>query len=263
MTIIEFTGTPGCGKTSLCRALAEHMISRGHHAKDMSLGKSAGFWRKLKYRTFSVDKELKAALDEYLTTVPKDMLDQAKQMCDRILEFSYTLREEKAKKHHAHYALFDEGCVQFLALTAGDSELSEEAALLAETVKRRIYSGNKTVIVHCSVDEATNIRRLMKHPDRPDGFDSGTADEIAARLKLSERNILAAETDFAFRIRTEVTIDLVRNALDDLLAKLRGRESRHHHSEQPDDVEKAQTSTSTSVLMSLKDFNDGGATETE
>ena len=253
MTIIEFTGTPGCGKTSLCRALEEHMISRRHSAVNLSLKKNPGLWHTLQYRTFSADKELKKAIGEYVSSLPQNAQAQAKRECDKILEFSYVLREEKAKKHHAHYALFDEGCVQFLALSAGSDELTAEAALLAETVKRCLYSGNKTVIVHCTADEQDNIRRLLKHPNRADGFDRGTANEIAARLKQTEKNLLTAETDFGFRIRTEIRIDLVHNALERLLDLLRGGKKPHHqNSGQTEDTEKAPAVTS--VFMSLKDF---------
>ena len=246
LTIIEFVGAPASGKTTLCSALHSHMLKNEHRAKNMwRVGQKLHFLR-LRYKFLFADKELKELLYDYIDTLSDKKYAQF--YADRILEFAYLVKLAKTKrigKHHVHYALFNEGCVQFLAEMSAGEPLDNGSAELVQKIKDTVYKDCVTVLVQTETDEQTNLDRLINESRHAAEYAGMSEEDIIAILRNTKANIETAVAQFGFRKHIRIAVkDNLAEELHTLLHNLR-------HGE---DAPKRQSTGTEEKMWSLHDW---------
>ena len=169
MVIIEFCGTPGSGKTTICDEVERLLSEKGYRVRNLQKRMyPANYLDKLMVRikrylfcSYSKNKRLKQAL-EYLTPyLPKDSLIN---WPERILESFY--RMEKARRAGIQVGLFDEGCIQFITSVFHDKAVVSDIEPFVAVLKEEMYRYD-TLLVDCLIDEEENYQRLAER-DKPD-----------------------------------------------------------------------------------------------
>ena len=190
MRIIEFCGTPGCGKTTLCDQLLDELKAKGFTANNYNELKgsiSKGFFRYLFKKGF-------------FGSFMRLMTVMGFPNRDRII---YGMKiavvrcqiDEWSKNGKTDYLLFDEGILQYITSLSHGKPIANLEKL--PKVLKPIYESADTYIIDSQVDIDTNIERLKKRANQGDRFLAGDTEEQKATLELKFKNIQAVLAHFA------------------------------------------------------------------
>lgn len=191
MKIIEFCGTPGCGKSTLCDMLEERLRSEGKKVINLQKREKCNtLYKKLKkilrilcYKTYPQNAELKKSLYELANKQTDNRT--TKKWVDRILEANWLIQRAEAAGYD--FILFDEGCIQFLS-SIMQNEFVADTFNNILTLKKVVY-GKSTSIFHCSIGLEENIRRLHIRNKIGDRFTEGSYEDQMVRLQKKNESI--------------------------------------------------------------------------
>lgn len=172
MLIVEFCGTPGCGKTTLCDEVEVELRALGYRVKNYQkpkqrvtfLERAKGVWIRCCYRYLCANKKIKAALK---TIRPYMKEDSHFYWVDRILELYYVIMQ--GEKVGEQIALLDEGCIQFITSVFHEKKVPPGIQPLVDALADEFYK-NHTIIYNCQIDLEENYRRLLKRGKSNDRF---------------------------------------------------------------------------------------------
>lgn len=164
MILVEFTGLPGSGKTTLCDKIEEELRNRKIRVRNLQKGKEIEnridrilfslYTRRLKKA--KCNKVLLAEIEELNRLLRKRLFSFWEV---KILEANY--RCIKAEKKGIQVALFDEGCIQYIEALLRRRPADERVSRLIKEIENKIYA-SRTVIVYCELDEQTCYDRILK-----------------------------------------------------------------------------------------------------
>lgn len=193
MLIVEFCGTPGCGKTTLCDEIEQELQLLGYKVKNLQkrkypvsfADKVAVAVERFCFRHAPCNRELKKALQ-----VLRPYIDESSLINwpDRILEAS--LRIANAEKAGVQIGLFDEGCLQFITSVFHGKTVTEDVQSLIDVLIEKIYK-ERTIVFDCQMDETENYQRLAQRNKSDDRFLIG-GKEISLRLLKNKRKNIDA-----------------------------------------------------------------------
>ena len=190
MIMVEFAGTPGCGKSTVCQMAAEKLREEGISARDvlrdeMKLGKAARMRFRLGYKRSPRDAALRREVKRFVAAHPGKT---AVRFGLEILKASYKLN--LARYQALDVVLMNEGPTQFLTSIAHMERL--DARALIEEMNKAIYRRHKVILIDTTLEEQENIRRIMDRHNVHDRFYSEDAGELAAMLRVKRANIDSA-----------------------------------------------------------------------
>lgn len=191
MVIIEFCGTPGCGKTTVCDRIEEELQQQGIRVQNLQKrGTPTTYTDRLKekmerirFRNYFPNRRLKKALEVLMNYYDRDSLIH---WPDRILESFY--RTKKAEKDGIEIGLFDEGCMQFITSVFHEKEIPKEIQSVVDSICEELYCG-RALFFDCYIDLTENYERLEKRDKPKDRFLAGSREENLALLKLKRERI--------------------------------------------------------------------------
>lgn len=225
MVIVEFCGTPGCGKTTICDLIEEELQQQGIRVRNLQ---KRGFPRtyrdKIKvvierfcFRNYAPNRRLKRALKVLLPYYDKCSLIH---WPNRILESFY--RTRKAEKSGIEVGLFDEGCMQFITSVFHEKELPDEIRELVDSLSEELYQ-NRVIFVDCRIDLTENYERLEKR-DRPnDRFLAGSREENLALLKTKRERIDTVLGMIKGQMVVHIDVKNTEQAVKEILEVIRQR----------------------------------------
>lgn len=226
MLLIEFCGTPGCGKTTICDRIEEELQQQGIQVRNLQKrGFPATYKDKLKvkierfrFRNYVPNRRLKKALKVLLPYYDKNSLIH---WPNRILESFY--RAKKAEKDGIEVGLFDEGCMQFITSVFHEKEVPDEIRSLVDSIDEELYQ-NRIVFFDCHIDLEENYERLEKRAKPNDRFLTGSREENLTLLKTKRERIdtvlgmLKGQT--VMRVEEKDTEQVVKEILDVIMQRL-------------------------------------------
>lgn len=191
MILIEFCGTPGCGKTTICDRIEEELQQLGIPVRNLQKrGFPATYRDKLRvkierfrYRNYIPNRRLKRALEVLLHYYDKSSLIH---WPNRILESFY--RARKAEKSGTEVGLFDEGCIQFITSVFHEKEIPDEIQSVVTTITEELYR-DRTFFFDCYLELTQNYERLEGRNKPDDRFLAGNREENLALLKTKRARI--------------------------------------------------------------------------
>ena len=189
MIIVEFCGTPGCGKSTLCAMLKRELLTRGYSVENLQevyeprtfQGKIERRINKLKYQYAFFNYKRRKMLS-YMAS--KD--DASGYWRQRILEAAYRIRQ--AEKKGIQIGLFDEGIIQFITSMYHEREFDNKVDKLIEDIDKNIY-GDRVILVNCILDMDENYRRLKTRGRAGDRFLVGNDIDNKEALKAKKKKI--------------------------------------------------------------------------
>lgn len=191
MLIVEFCGTPGCGKTTLCDEVEKNLREQGFFVQNLQKRKyPRSISDKIKvvmerfcYTHAPCNRELRKALKVLRPYADADSLID---WPSRLLEACY--RVHRAEKCGTQIGLFDEGCVQYLTSVFHGKKVAQEVQSVVDILCKKLYQ-NRTVIFQCELEDSENYRRLVQR-NKPDDRFLGQGEEVALQLlKNKKQNI--------------------------------------------------------------------------
>ena len=190
MRVIEFCGTPGCGKTTLCDQLLDELKAKGFTANNYNELKgsvSKAFFHYLFKKGF-------------FGSCMRLMFVMGFPNRDRIV---YGIKiavvrcqlDDWSKSGKTDYLLFDEGILQYITTLSHGKPIAKLEKL--PKVLKPIYESANTSVISCSVDIDTNIERLKKRGNKGDRYLTGDIEQQKTNLELKSKNIQAVIAYFA------------------------------------------------------------------
>lgn len=191
MVIIEFCGTPGSGKTTICDRIEEELQQRGICVRNLQKRSFPATYRdklrvvieRFRFRNYVPNRRLKKALRTLLLYFDKNSLIH---WPNRILESFY--RTKKAEKHGIEVGLFDEGCMQFITSVFHEKEIPDEIQSVVDSLCKELYR-EEAVFFDCHIGLAENYERLEERGKPDDRFLAGSREENLALLKTKRECI--------------------------------------------------------------------------
>lgn len=191
MVIIEFSGTPGCGKTTICDRIEEELQQQGLRVRNLQkrgipttyVDRAKEVIERIRFRSYPPNRQLKKALTVLMKYYDENSLIH---WPDRILESFY--RTKKAEKDGIEVGLFDEGCMQFITSVFHEKEIPNEIQSVVDSLCEEIYGG-RTLFFDCHIDLAENYERLKIREKPKDRFLAGSDEENLALLKTKRERI--------------------------------------------------------------------------
>lgn len=162
MILVEFTGLPGCGKTTLCDKLEEELANRDIRVCNLQKEKEIkNIFGRLSYSLY-IRKVKKAECNNVLNAEIRRMnnllgIKETDHWEEKILEANYRCIE--AEKKGEQVALFDEGCIQYIVSLLADADVDERQYNIIKEIEKTIY-GSRTIIINCALDEETSLDRI-------------------------------------------------------------------------------------------------------
>ena len=194
MTIIEFCGTPGCGKTTICNQIEGVLLQQGYnvvnlHKKIYRYSNKFTFLNRIInklleciYKFYPLNKQLKKALQVLSPYRSNDSTD----WINRILGYYYWVRI--AEKKGVEIALFDEGCLQFITSIFHEKKVEFDSKDIVDALKSIVYR-NRTIFIDCLIDINDNYQRLLSRNRKDNRFFNGDEKSIVKLLKQKRENI--------------------------------------------------------------------------
>lgn len=191
MILIEFCGTPGCGKTTLCDAVEEELLEKGYKVRNLQKksfpatikDKIQVVINRFCFRYYLPNRKLKKALEVIKPYLAQDSLIN---WVDRILETFYRIK--KAEKAGVEIGVLDEGCLQFITSVFHGKTVSQDVQTLIDVLVEELYK-NRSVVFDCKIDSEENYERLVERNKPDDRFLAGTKEESICMLKQKRQNI--------------------------------------------------------------------------
>ena len=191
MLIVEFCGTPGCGKTTLCDEVEAELRAMGYKVKNLQkpkqdytlVGRIKKVICKYWYRYIPLNHRLKKSLKKIEPFLAKD---SQINWLDRMLESSYKVK--KAEAPGIEIGLFDEGCLQFITSVFHEKEIAVDAQNVIDVLVDQVYQ-ERTLIFNCQIDNEENYLRLVKRGRPDDRFLQGNKEDTLCLLMHKQYNI--------------------------------------------------------------------------
>lgn len=188
MTIIEFIGCPGSGKSTICKLLMEYLSDKGFsvgniHRDEIRNGALSRKLLSAKSQLMPRTKSIRTAIDNYTKNISgyhgrgweRDLLNAAYK-----LEQSYV--------RNMDYALFDEGPTQYVSAMMHDIEIDDNIEPLLSEINKHIYS-HKVIAFYIEADTKILLDRICKRDRSGDRFISDNKEEMRALIQLKEKNL--------------------------------------------------------------------------
>ena len=185
MTIVEFCGNPGCGKSTVCRLLLRKLRERGIAAFDYNERKEKSKLNNVRYLLSPGRLKTAAALWRFGAgsgVTKRTFIYSVK--CAVVLEQLRRWEEDAG----CEAVLFDEGLIQYVTTLSHAAAVGE----LGEDVKktlREFYQRAGVYVVDCVLNTEENARRLNARNTEGDRFVTDDPAEQSARLALKRANI--------------------------------------------------------------------------
>ena len=189
MHIIEFSGLPGSGKSTICKACERSLKISGYKATNAEVRALmySGIWRKLfLLKVFLYPKSWKLAVIAR-RTMPGVKDKEARKWINRMQQIIYLL--DKYEKQGMEYALMDEGFVQFGTSICHDNNISDSILDFEKEVFKIAYNGRLCRHYYIDTDKEEVFRRIVERNKPGDRFLFGTKEEIMNRLDIKEKNL--------------------------------------------------------------------------
>lgn len=208
MTIIEFFGCPGVGKSSLCVKVMEALSEQGFSAANIhrnELRKGRLFRKMLSARALMSPRtrDLKKAIDVYAQTLPQQHCPWKRD----VLNSAYKLEQRYVK--NTDYVFFEEGPTQYLTSIPHDKKVTEQIGPLIDEINRSFYD-HGVIAFYIKADEDEIIKRLQGRGKPGDRF---VADDENRMRSLIETKIYNIE-QIAKMLRYQKMYDIENNDLD-------------------------------------------------
>ncbi len=187
MTIIEFFGCPGSGKSSICRLVMEGLAAEGYtvrniHRNELRKGKLSRKILSAKALTSRRTHGLKKAVDDYAATLPKQHCPWKRD----IINSAYKLGQRYVKE--TDYVLFDEGPTQYITSIPHSNKVTDKIKPLIREVNRAFY-GHKVVAFYVVAGRNEIIERLRRRGKPGDRFVTEDEDEMRQLIDTKISNI--------------------------------------------------------------------------
>ncbi len=191
MVIIEFCGTPGSGKTTICDRIEEELQQQGIRVRNLQKRSFPATYRdklrvvidRFRFRNYFPNRRLKKALETLMPYFDENSLIH---WPNRILESFY--RTKKAEKQGIEVGLFDEGCMQFITSVFHEKEIPDEIQSVVDSLCKELYREN-AVFFDCHIELTENYKRLEERGKPDDRFLAGSREENLALLKIKRERI--------------------------------------------------------------------------
>ena len=188
MTIIEFIGCPGSGKSTICKLLMEYLCDKGFsvgniHRDEIRNGALSRKLLSAKSQLMPRTKSIRTAIDNYTKNISgyhggvweRDLLNAAYK-----LEQSYV--------RNMDYALFDEGPTQYVSAMIHDIEIDDNIKPMLTEMNNCIYR-HKVIAFYIEADFEALLERICKRDRSGDRFISDNKEEMYSRIQLKEKNL--------------------------------------------------------------------------
>lgn len=187
MYLIEFCGTPGTGKSTLCRAVEKDLRGKEMKVKNLQLIPLGYKWkeRQINKVEMFLDRDCRKISSLYRKSFrgEKENIYWVFRIRQNILI------AKKAQKKGLEVATFDEGCIQFVTSVFHGIEMKEKELKFAEEVFGIAYGGYDVIHFDCTLDVDENVRRIKGRSRVGDRFLADTDEEIERRLLIKRNNI--------------------------------------------------------------------------
>lgn len=190
MRVIEFCGTPGCGKTTLCKELIKEFKNKGFAAFDYNELKTGKFKAVCHYFFKKGFLGTAFKLFFYNGFINRDRLVYGIKIAVVNAQIKDWSSEGKCD-----YLFFDEGILQYITTLSHGKEVSNLEKL--PVTLKALYSNADTYVVHCNLDVETNITRLSKRGNEGDRYVIDDKEKQLKALQLKADNISKVVEFFA------------------------------------------------------------------
>lgn len=189
MTILEFTGCPGVGKSTICISVKEQAARFGK-----KVYQEQKEWRLKKVQYFFIliciflTKECRVAAKEGIKRI-SNLKDSVRKKWFFVVLYDIFCFVS-AKRQRCDLIFYEEGCIQSLTALEQDEDVSKEILEWYSIIYDMIFAQEDLKIVLCSLDLDENIKRIKSRKRENDRFLVGSNDEIKSRLLKKEQNLL-------------------------------------------------------------------------
>ena len=214
MVIIELTGLPGCGKTTLINSVLNDPKYSGRIITRDGLfsEKVPGTWIRKYFIAFCASVLL---CKSYFRSDMNNKKLYFKRLLQLMIYMDYKVRKTKDS-----IFILDEGIVQYVSSLAYDKEIEFDSGL-KKLVRRFIKKYDPTVIdCHISVDTAYD--RIMGRGKTNDRYYLDDKDEVKRLLKIKRDNIDMIIKEFIGQVKTVDLMDKSADAAEILKSTLEG-----------------------------------------
>ena len=188
MTIIEFIGSPGSGKSSICNRTMDHFEDMGLkvgniHRDEIRKGAVSRKILSAKSKFMPCTSSLRSAITEYTSKVPeyhgsvweRDLLNAAyKLSCPYVRAMDY--------------AFFDEGPTQYVSAMMNGIPINDDILPLIDTINDSIYKCD-VIAFFIQLDVDSIVERISKRNRSGDIYLSDDVDDMRSRITLKENNL--------------------------------------------------------------------------
>ena len=160
MIIIEFCGTPGVGKSTLCKTITTELQGIGLVAECRENWLESirhSLFRRIKRKGYCICCRFYRS---FPSLIKKTSLSEKKNLnkwLAKIIETDYFIVSSKRKK----IILFDEGIIQFITSISHENEIGNALLSAANSTRKEIIS-TPYLIFNCSLDTITILIELEK-----------------------------------------------------------------------------------------------------
>ena len=186
MIVIEFCGTPGVGKSTLCERIVLELNTIGlktDYRQEWLKRIQSSVLMKLYRETYCV---LSNYFRKYPKMIRKTATSDEKNLniwLKRIIEDDLFIISSKGNK----IIILDDGVVQSITSISHEKEINNELVSAAVCAQKEIIK-KPYLIFNCSLDIPTNIDRIRKR-NRHDRFFKYSNDELPVQLQQKRSNI--------------------------------------------------------------------------
>lgn len=194
MTIIEFSGTPGCGKSTLCARLLEKLVEDEKCcAFDYNEIKNKNKIYNLKYVLMKKNLKLIYSILKYGLKNNKNHRTIIYSIkCAVIIDQIRQWSEEK----NIDYLLFDEGILQYITTLSHGIKIDYSIDLIND-VLCEFYANKNVFVINCRLNINENMRRLKLRNRENDRFLIKNDLELQDALALKKYNIEKVVADLS------------------------------------------------------------------
>jgi len=198
MTIIEFIGSPGSGKTSICCKVMDYFEAKGFktgnvHRDEIRKGALSRKILSAKTQYMPSTHALKCAIATYVSKVPA----YEGSVWERdLLNVAYKLRQPYVKS--MDYAFFDEGPTQYVSAMMNGIVITDTILPLVDEMNRCIYQ-NDVIAFFIQADIDNIVDRICKRRRNGDPYFSANIEGMKSQIAFKEKNLLYLADHFQYK----------------------------------------------------------------